>query len=75
MQAIYDNVQMMQHSSALSVSSPDSVCVVNVYCEMQEVGVMQMQWNKPCAVQPDIILAADVLYDPGEFCRHFGLAC
>ena len=27
---------------------------------------MQMQWESPCEVQPDLILAADVLYDPGK---------
>ena len=35
---------------------------------------MQMQWDKPCAFQPDIIVAADVLYDPGELLRQLGLA-
>ncbi|DBA94871.1 TPA: hypothetical protein ACH3X1_002405 [Trebouxia sp. C0004] len=32
--------------------------------ETQDVQVMQMQWESPCEVQPDLILAADVLYDP-----------
>lgn len=35
---------------------------------------MQMQWDQPCAFQPDVILAADVLYDPGELHWQLGLA-
>lgn len=35
---------------------------------------MQMLWDKPCVSQPDIILAADILYDPGELCWQLGLS-
>lgn len=35
---------------------------------------MQMQWDNPCAFQPDIIVAADILYDPGEPLQQLGPA-
>lgn len=33
---------------------------------MQEVRAVQMQWEDQCNIEADVILAADVLYDPGE---------
>lgn len=33
---------------------------------VQDTQVVQMQWENPCDIQPDIIVAADVLYDPGK---------
>ncbi len=35
---------------------------------------MQMQWESPCEVQPDLILAADVLYDPGKRLMSYATA-
>lgn len=37
---------------------------------MQVVEVTQMQWEESCGLQPDIVLAADVLYDPGQLHRQ-----
>ena len=37
-------------------------------CPLQVVQVSQMQWEKPNDLHPDVVLAADVLYDPGQFC-------
>ena len=31
-----------------------------------EVQCFVMRWEEPCSLQPDVVLAADVLYDPGE---------
>ena len=33
---------------------------------LQKIDVAQMKWEDPCTIQPDILLAADVLYDPGK---------
>ena len=33
---------------------------------VQVVQVQQMCWEEQCPIHPDTILAADVLYDPGE---------
>lgn len=33
---------------------------------LQVVQAWQMCWEEPCNVEADIVLAADVLYDPGE---------
>lgn len=41
---------------------------------IQDVQVMQMQWESPCKVQPDLILAADVLYDPGKCLVSYAVA-
>ena len=38
----------------------------NFYAFVQDTLVMQMQWESPCDIQPDVIVAADVLYDPGK---------
>ena len=35
---------------------------------LQAVQVLQMQWERPHDLQPDVIFAADVLYDPGKLC-------
>lgn len=38
----------------------------NLHAFVQDTQVVQMQWESPCDIQPDIIVAADVLYDPGK---------
>ncbi|KAL3160989.1 hypothetical protein ABBQ38_009378 [Trebouxia sp. C0009 RCD-2024] len=55
-------VDNCRHNLAINhcTSSPD-----NAMANSQVVEVTQMQWEEPCGLQPDIVLAADVLYDPG----------
>ena len=72
--ATCDYVQMLQHY--LHHHQVSCLCfylvLTNEPC-LQVVGVMQMQWDKHCNFQPDIILAADVLYDPGELHWQVGI--
>ena len=42
---------------------------------MQVIHVKRMQWEHQCHIEPDVIFAADVLYDPGKIERHGPAAC
>lgn len=57
-----------KHNLEINNCIPPQHCATqlagNTSQKTRDVQVMQMQWESPCEVQPDLILAADVLYDP-----------
>ncbi|DBA85057.1 TPA: hypothetical protein ACH3X2_005787 [Trebouxia sp. C0005] len=61
-------VDNCKHNLEINNCIPPQHCATqlagNASQETQDVQVMQMQWESPCEAQPDLILAADVLYDP-----------